>query len=109
MKWWKRNTKNEEEWMENEPVHMGEEQQEQPENLMLDACEQMIEDAKALEDTKAEYKMVTSYLNDIQLLEDMSEEELVEIREAAENVVSLGNTRTEYLKTEKKINMSSKA
>lgn len=76
----------------------------QPGNRMLDECEQMIEAAKALEDTKSEYKVVTSYLNDIQLLEDMSEEEMAEIRQAAENVVALGNTRTEYMKTEKKIN-----
>ena len=74
----------------------------QPGNRMLDECEQMIEAAKALEDTKSEYKVVTSYLNDIQLLEDMSEEEMAEIRQAAENVVALGNTRTEYMKTGKK-------
>lgn len=79
-------------------------QTDQPENRMLDECEQMIEAAKALEDTKSEYKVVTSYLNDIQLLEDMSDEEMAEIRQAAENVVSLGNTKTEYMKTEKKIN-----
>lgn len=104
MKWWKRNAKNEEKWMENQLEDMENEQEKQPENRMLDECEQMIEAAKTLEDTKSEYKMVTSYLNDIQLLEDMSDEEMAEIREAAENVVSLGNTRTEYLKAEKKIN-----
>ena len=70
---------------------------------MIDYCEQMIETAKNLEDVKAEYKVVTSYLNDIQLLEEMPAEELAEIKEAAYNVVSLGNTRTEYLKTEKKL------
>lgn len=104
MKWWKRNAKNEEKWMENQLEDMENEQEKQPENRMLDECEQMIEAAKTLEDTKSEYKMVTSYLNDIQFLEDMSDEEMAEIREAAENVVSLGNTRTEYLKAEKKIN-----
>lgn len=104
MKWWKRNAKNEEKWMENQLEDMENEQEKQPENRMLDESEQMIEAAKTLEDTKSEYKMVTSYLNDIQLLEDMSDEEMAEIREAAENVVSLGNTRTEYLKAEKKIN-----
>lgn len=104
MKFWKKRKRTNEEFSENTQQKEQPVQAEQPENRMLDECEQMIEAAKALEDTKSEYKVVTSYLNDIQLLEDMSDEEMAEIRRAAENVVSLGNTRTEYMKTEKKIN-----
>lgn len=107
MKWLKRNKKNkEQEWLEeNELLDLETENlvKKEPENQIIDNCEQMIEAAKELEELKSEYKVVTSYLNDIQLLEDMSEEEMAEIREAAENVVSLGNTRTEYLKTDKKL------
>ena len=46
MKWWKRNAKNEEKWMENQLEDMENEQEKQPENRMLDECEQMIEAAK---------------------------------------------------------------
>ena len=89
MKFWKKRKRTNEEFAENTQQKEQPVQAEQPENRMLDECEQMIEAAKALEDTKSEYKVVTSYLNDIQLLEDMSDEEMAEIRRAAENVVSL--------------------
>ena len=103
MKWFKRKKKQEE--FPEEDLLIPEEQDfpKRPENQIVDNCEQMIESAKQLEDQKSEYKIVTAYLNDIQLLEDLSEEEIKDIREAAENVVALGNTRAEFMKTEKKL------
>lgn len=103
MKWFKRKKKQRE--FSGEEVIIPTEQEflERPENQIVDNCEQMIEEAKVLEDKKAEYKVVTAYLNDIQLLEDLSDEELAEIREAAENVVSLGNSRAEFMKSEKRL------
>lgn len=103
MKWFKRKKKQEE--FPEEDLLIPEEQDfpKRPENQIVDNCEQMIESAKQLEDQKSEYKIVTAYLNDIQLLEDLSEEEIKDIREAAENVVALRNTRAEFMKTEKKL------
>lgn len=103
MKWFKRKKKQREFSGEEVIIPTEQEFPERPENQIVDNCEQMIEEAKVLEDKKAEYKVVTAYLNDIQLLEDLSDEELAEIREAAENVVSLGNSRAEFMKSEKRL------
>ena len=48
---------------------------EKVEHYAIDCCEQMIETSKELEDQKAEYRVVTSYLNDIEVLENLPEEE----------------------------------
>ena len=45
------------------------------EHYVIERLEQMIETTKEIEDEKAEYKVVTSYLNDIQTLEGLTEEE----------------------------------
>ena len=45
------------------------------EHFVIERLEQMIETTKEIEDEKAEYKVVTSYLNDIQTLEGLTEEE----------------------------------
>ena len=103
MKWFKRKKKQEEYLEEDVLIPEEPEMPKRPEDVIVDNCEQMIETAKDLEDKKSEYKVVTAYLNDIQLLEDLSEEEAADIKEAAENVVSLGNSRAEFLKTEKKL------
>ena len=44
------------------------------EQYVVERLEQMIEVTKEIEDEKTEYRLVTSYLNDVQLLEDMPEE-----------------------------------
>ena len=41
------------------------------EHYVIERLEQMIETTKEIEDEKAEYKVVTSYLNDIQTLEGL--------------------------------------
>lgn len=72
-------------------------------HYIINCCEQIIEAKKELEEEKAEYRMVTDYLNDIQVLEELPEEDLAEIHNAAENVRKLGRMREEYQNTEKKI------
>lgn len=73
------------------------------EQYVVERLEQMIEVTKELEDEKDEYRMVTSYLKDIQLLEDMPEEERGKITEIATNVVQLNTARTEFLNSAKKL------
>lgn len=73
------------------------------EQYVVERLEQIIEVTKEIEDEKSEYRMVTSYLNDIQLLEDMPQEERVKITEVAVNVVQLNTARTEFLNSAKKL------
>lgn len=73
------------------------------EQYVVERLEQMIELTQEIEEEKAEYRVVTSYLNDIQLLEDMPEDEREGINEVAANVVQLNTARTEYLNSAKKI------
>lgn len=72
-------------------------------HYILDCCEQIIEASKEIEEEKAEYKIVTDYLNDIQILEDLPDEEADAIRRAAENVQKLDRLRDEYQNSEKRI------
>lgn len=73
------------------------------EQYVVERLEQIIEVTKEIEDEKSEYRMVTSYLNDIQLLEDMPQEERAKITEVALNVVQLNASRTEFLNSAKKL------
>lgn len=70
---------------------------------IMSCCKQMIESGRELEEEKAEYRMVTDYLTDIQILEELPEEDLAEIRSAAENVQNLNRMRDEYHNSEKRI------
>lgn len=73
------------------------------EQYVVERLEQMIEVTGDMDDEKAEYRMLTSYLNDIQLLEEMPEEERRKIAEVAINVVQLNAVRTEFLNSAKKL------
>lgn len=72
-------------------------------HYIIKCCEQIIEAKKELEEEKTEYRVVTDYLNDIQILEELADEDLAEIRNAAENVRRLDRLRDEYQNAEKKI------
>lgn len=67
------------------------------EHYILDSCEQIIGITKEIEGEKAEYRIVTAYLNDIQSIEKQPEEQLKELREVAANIVELNKARTNYL------------
>ena len=73
------------------------------EQYVVERLEQIIETTQEIEEEKSEYRIVTSYLNDIQLLEDMPEEDRKVIDEVAANVVQLNNARTEFLNSAKKL------
>lgn len=72
-------------------------------HFILNCCEQIIEARKEMEEEKAEYKIVSNYLNDIQIIENLPKEELQEIRNAAENVQKLDHLREAYQNAEKQI------
>ena len=73
------------------------------EQYVVERLEQMIELTKELDDEKEEYRIVTSYLNDIETLEKIPKEERDKISEIAVNVVQLNKARTEFLNSSKKL------
>lgn len=71
------------------------------EHEVVDLCEQMIDVSRELEDTRAEYQTVTNYLNDIQTIENLTDEERAPILECAAHVAGLEQERSDFLKTER--------
>lgn len=107
-KWRKKKNKTEKEFEEIKEEFSIEEPEDtkQVEHYAIDCCEQMLETSRELEEQKAEYRVVTSYLNDIERLEGLPENEKKELADVAQNVVQLNKTRDEFLNTSKKISDS---
>ncbi len=68
------------------------------EHYILDSCEQIIALTKEIEGEKTEYRIVTSYLTDIQTIEGLPEEMRQSIREAATNIEQLNAAQQAYEK-----------
>ena len=75
----------------------------QVQHYIINCCEQIIEAGKELEEEKSEYRIVTNYLKDIQLIEELPPEDLKEVCAAAENVQNLNRMRDNYHNSEKRI------
>ncbi len=73
---------------------------------IVDACEQMIDAARELEDAKEEYALVTNYLTDIEKIENMLPSDKKILQDAASNIAILNKKRREFLKTENRISDS---
>ena len=73
------------------------------EHYIVAQCETIMETTKTLEECKGEYRIVTDYLSDIQILEELPEEERAEIKEAAMNVTKLNHVRDDYRNANKKL------
>lgn len=56
-------------------------------------CEQIVESSKYIDEAKAEYSMVSSQLNDIQIIENLPAKERKILADTAEDVVNLTNER----------------
>ena len=69
----------------------------------VELCEELIDASRCLEDQKSEYQLVTEYLNDIQKLEELSEEQYKPIEDSARQIAKLDSARNEYLNTERRI------
>lgn len=72
-------------------------------NSAIDRCEQVMENAREIDDGKKEYYIVTSYLNDIELIENLAPDRAEEIQKAAEYVTKLNLARDQFLNTSKRI------
>ena len=61
----------------------------QAKKYVVDLCKQMIQASKDMEDSKSEYQLVTNYLTDIQILENLTDAERKPILECATLVAKL--------------------
>lgn len=66
----------------------------------VELCEELIDAARGLEDERSEYQLVSAYLNDIQILEDMPKDKMAPIAESAKQILKLDSTRNQLLNTE---------
>lgn len=72
-------------------------------NTAMGRCEQVMENAREIDDCKKEYYIVTSYLNDIELIENLAPDQAEEIQKAADYVAKLNLARDKFLNTSKRI------
>ncbi len=75
----------------------------QAEHAALGYCEQLMEQSRELEEGKKEYRLITSYLEDIQKLEDMPRKEFAPILEYAKNILELNQKQEELGKRKRTI------
>ena len=73
------------------------------EHYVIERLEQMIEATKEMEEEKAEYRVVTAYLNDIQIINGLDDKTRSAISDVAQNIVNLDRARQEFLRSEKKL------
>lgn len=67
------------------------------EHYILDSCEHIISTTKEIEGQKTEYRMLTSYLNDISILTSLPPEEDRELKSLAKSIVSLTRAKEQYM------------
>ena len=72
-------------------------------HYVINLCEQMIDVSRELEEVRAEYDKVTSYLNDIQIIEGLEGTQKEEVLEIAVNVNNLTKVRKEYMNIQQNI------
>lgn len=75
----------------------------QVQHQALSCCEMMISLSRELEETKKEYQLVTDYLSDIQMLEELPEQDMTRLRDTAKNIISLDKARNEFVNKEQRL------
>ncbi len=70
-----------------------------------DFCEQLIDVTYHMEDMKREYKLVTSYLIDIQKIEELPDDMANELAENARRIEMLNEDKSKYIQSEKLLTM----
>lgn len=72
-------------------------------HYVINLCEQMIDISREMEDVRREYEQVTSYLNDITIVEGLEGQQKDLLIDVATNVSKLTKARNDYLNAEHKI------
>lgn len=99
MKWFKKKKKNIQ--TEIKPVELKDPSA--IKHYVINLCEQMIDISRQMDEIRHEYQEVTSYLNDIQLVENLEGRQKEELVAHATNICNLTKQREEYLQIEHKI------
>ncbi len=73
------------------------------EHYILDSCEHIISTTKEIEALKAEYRVLTSYLEDIDTLKKLPQKDFSEISLIAKNIEDLERSKKIYKNTEPKL------
>ncbi len=72
-------------------------------DFIADNCDQIIESSKQLEELKVEYQAVTSYLTDIQKLEQIPPDEREYLNDTARKIITFTRERAKYQNNTRKI------
>ncbi len=75
-------------------------------HVAIELCEQMIDTSRELENVRDEYRVVSSYLNDIQTLEALPPNERTKLIDTATHINNLNRVRDELLETRNRISDS---
>jgi hypothetical protein len=67
-----------------------------PSKIITDNCEQILESSRQMEELKIEYQAVTSYLTDIQKIDQISVEDREHINDAARQIITFTRERSRY-------------
>ncbi len=73
------------------------------EHYILDSCEHIISTTKEIESLKAEYRVLTSYLEDIDKLRKLPKKEFAEIALVAKNIEDLERSKKRFKDSEPKL------
>ena len=79
------------------------EDKEERERYVKNCCEQMIEASTETENAKLEYYLVTAYLKDMQMIEEMPEDRKVIVNSTVRKILNLNEERKSMQKTVSKI------
>lgn len=70
---------------------------------VTDCCEQMLEASNETENAKLEYNLVTAYLHDMQMIEDLPEDRKTVVNSTVRKILNLNEERKSLQKTASKI------
>lgn len=70
---------------------------------ILTNCKRMVTSAKELESQKAEYRELTAYLKDIQIIEELPKKERTVLRETVTNIITMTKMEKDYAKRKRKL------
>ncbi len=73
------------------------------EHYILDSCEQIIATTKEIKAEKKEYGVVTKYLDDIQIIDNLETDTANEVKKAAANILETDSARKAYLESSRNI------
>ena len=65
-------------------------------HYILDSCEQIVSRTKTVEKQKAEYRVLTNYLNDIRRLGSLNQKQSKQLKDVARRLTETGKAREDY-------------